>query len=287
MKKKILVTGATGFIGKYVVERLLEEGIDVIATSAHEEKARQQPWFSRVRYIPFDFASFDSTQDYFSFFGEPDAIIHLAWEGLPNYKSDFHLLINYPRHAAFLRNLVEHGLKDITVTGSCMEYGIQEGEIKEDQPALADHFYGRAKEALRLSLDRLAQEYQIPVKWARLFYMYGMGQSPKSLLSQLDKALEEGQETFNMSGGQQTRDYLPVEKIAEYIVAVALQQEITGVVHICSGKPITVKQLVEDHLRKMGKTIHLNLGFYPYTDYEPMHFWGDTTKLRVILAKQP
>ncbi|MBS1602744.1 MAG: NAD(P)-dependent oxidoreductase, partial [Bacteroidetes bacterium] len=217
-KKKILVTGATGFIGTYVVTSLLEEGVDVIATSAHEEKAIQQPWFSKVSYIPFDLTGFDPAQDYYRYFGEPDAIIHLAWEGLPNYKSDFHLEVNYPRHAAFLRNLVEHGLRDITVTGSCMEYGLQEGEIKEDQPALADHFYGRAKEALRKFLLQLAQEYPVSVKWARLFYMYGKGQSPKSLLSQLDKALQEGQESFNMSGGQQTRDYLPVAKVADYIV---------------------------------------------------------------------
>jgi dTDP-6-deoxy-L-talose 4-dehydrogenase (NAD+) len=283
MKKKIMVTGATGFIGTYVVERLLEEGVEVIATSVHEEKARQQPWFSRVQYVPFDLATFDPQQDYYQFFGGPDAIIHLAWEGLPNYKSDFHLLVNYPRHAAFLRNLAEHGLKDITVTGSCMEYGMQEGEISEDQPALADHFYGRAKEALRLSLEQLAQEYGIPVKWARLFYMYGKGQSPKSLLSQLEKALETGETSFNMSGGEQVRDYMPVDRVADYIVRVALQDDITGTINVCSGKPISVKQLVEDYLRKTGRSIHLNLGFYPYTDYEPMSFWGNPSKMEAIV----
>lgn len=283
MKKKILVTGATGFIGSYVVDSLLEAGMDVVATSAHEEKARQKSWFSQVRYIPFDLAGYDPAVDYYRFFGEPDAMIHLAWEGLPNYKADFHLEVNFPRHAAFLDNLVKHGLRDITVTGSCMEYGLQEGAIKEDQPALADHAYGRGKEALRRHLETLGQQYQIPVKWARLFYMYGKGQSPKSLLSQLEKALDTGETSFNMSGGEQVRDYLPVAQVAAYIAKVALQNEVTGVIHVCSGKPITVRQLVEDYLRITGRTIHLNLGFYPYTDYEPMAFWGDAAKLQAIL----
>ncbi len=87
-----------------------------------------------------------------------------------------------------------------------------------------------------------------------------------------------------MSGGQQTRDYLPVEEVASYIVGVAAQNKVTGIINVCSGRPITVQQLVEDHLRKSDSTISLNLGHYPYTDYEPMHFWGDTTKLQKALS---
>lgn len=285
MRRKILVTGASGFIGRYVVESLLDEDVEIIATSANEEKARQLPWISRVTYIPFDLTGFDPAVNYYEFFGRPDSIIHLAWEGLPNYKSEFHVDVNYPRHAAFLENLVKHGLRDITVTGSCMEYGMQEGAIREEQPALADHAYGRGKEALRKFLVGLGAEYRIPVKWARLFYMYGKGQSPKSLLSQLEKALESGEPGFNMSGGEQVRDYMPVDQVAAYIVRIALQNEIAGTINVCSGKPISVKQLVEDYLRKTGRTIHLNLGFYPYTDYEPMSFWGDASKMQKILDK--
>ncbi len=284
--KKILVTGATGFIGKYVVESLLAEGHTVIASSAHIEKAQSAPWFPRVRYIPFDLTSFDPATDYYRFFEEPDVMIHLAWEGLPNYKADFHLGVNLPRHTAFLGNLVEHGLRDLTVTGSCLEYGLTEGCLREDMPASPIHAYGRAKEALRVFLEQLGNEYHFPVKWARLFYMYGKGQSPNSLLSQLDKALEKGEASFNMSGGQQERDYLPVEQIAGYIVSIALQKEVTGVIHVCSGQPIKVRQVVEDHLRQVGKTITLNLGHYPYTDYEPMAFWGDPVKLQTILKKR-
>jgi dTDP-6-deoxy-L-talose 4-dehydrogenase (NAD+) len=112
--------------------------------------------------------------------------------------------------------------------------------------------------------------------------MYGKGQNPNSLLSQLDKALANGEQVFNMSGGEQIRDFLPVEKVAANIVRIALQEKVTGVINCCSGEPVTVKRFVENYLDKQNKKITLNIGFYPYPDYEPMSFWGDITKLKNI-----
>jgi len=122
--EKILVTGASGFVGQYVVAELIRNGHAVIASSADPEKARQSSWFGQAAYIPFDLSKQDPDSDYFRWFGEPDRLIHLAWEGLPNYKDSFHTEVNYPRHAAFLDNLIRHGLSDITVIGTCLEYGM-------------------------------------------------------------------------------------------------------------------------------------------------------------------
>jgi dTDP-6-deoxy-L-talose 4-dehydrogenase (NAD+) len=282
---KILVTGATGFIGNYVIEELIKQHIDIVATSANEEKAKQQTWFENVKYIPFDFANFDSTTNHFLYFNEPDALIHLAWEGLPNYTSSFHTEENLPRHKALLENLIEHGVRDVSVTGTCLEYGMQQGCLSEDLPAQPSNPYAIAKDKLRIFIEALQQQYNFSFKWIRLFYMYGEGQNPKSLLSQLDKALQNGDEVFNMSGGKQTRDYLPVETVAEYIVKITLQKNIEGIINCCSGIPITIKDFVEQYLKKNGKSIQLNLGYYHYTDYEPMHFWGSTKKLNKALAE--
>lgn len=280
--RRILVTGASGFIGNYVVEDLLAKGHHVIASSANAEKAAQSPWYDWAQYISFDLSRFDPAADHYSLLGSPDLLIHLAWEGLPDYKGAFHLERNYPRHAAFLENMVANGLKDLTVTGTCFEYGMQEGCLREDMPSHPDNAYARGKDALRRHLEALQEKYPFAFRWARLFYMYGRGQNPKSLLSQLDKALDAGEKIFNMSGGQQVRDFLPVEQVAEYIVEIALQREVSGIVNICSGRPVTVQQLVEGHLRKRGMSIHLNLGYYPYPDYEPMRFWGSNEKLKTI-----
>ena len=129
----------------------------------------------------------------------------------------------------------------------------------------------------------LQQHFEFSFKWVRLFYMFGAGQNANSLLSQLDKALQNGDTVFNMSGGEQVRDYLPVEKVAANIVAIALQQSVTGIINCCSGKGITVKELVQNYLKAKNKSINLNFGFYPYTDYEPMSFWGDDGRLKKIL----
>ncbi|MGC4104640.1 NAD-dependent epimerase/dehydratase family protein [Ferruginibacter sp.] len=280
--KKILVTGATGFIGGYVIAALQQRGCTVIATSSAEEKARLCSWFHTVRYIPFNLQQFDTAVNYQQYFNEPDAVIHLAWEGLPNYKSDFHVTENLPRHFAFLQNLVANGQKDITVTGTCFEYGMQQGCLSEDMETFPANPYAVAKDTLRKKMQALQLQTGFNFKWVRLFYMYGAGQNPNSLLSQLEKALAANQAVFNMSGGEQVRDFLPVERVAENIAAIALQQKVQGIINCCSGEPVTVKEFVQKYLAATGKNITLNLGYYPYPDYEPMEFWGDNSKLKTI-----
>jgi nucleoside-diphosphate-sugar epimerase len=284
--KKVLVTGATGFIGNYVIKELLKYDVEIIATSSNEEKAKQQLWFDDVKYIPFDFAHLNSTTNYFLYFNEPDIVIHLAWEGLPNYKSSFHIEINLPRHKALLENLIRHGVKDITVTGTCLEYGMEEGCLSEDMQALPLNAYAIAKNELRKYIEALQQRYAFAFKWVRLFYMYGKGQSANSLLSQLDKALQNSDTVFNMTGGEQTRDYLPVSTVAEYIVRITLQANVVGIINCCSGVPVSIKEFVEQYLQEVGKSIQLNPGYYPYTDYEPMHFWGSNEKLQQIIPEK-
>jgi nucleoside-diphosphate-sugar epimerase len=292
-KERILVTGATGFIGGYVVRRLLDEGCQVIATSSSPGHAAAQPWFGHVEYIPLDLSRMDPGTDFFRRLGKPDRMIHLAWEGLPNYRSAFHLEENLPRHETLLGNLLANGLRDLTVTGTCLEYGMQEGCLSEDQPTHPGNPYAQAKDRLRQFLERqqpaVPQEQAVQpfaLKWVRLFYMYGKGQNPNSLFSQLDKALANGDKVFNMSKGEQERDYLPVEKVAENIVRIARQQATTGIINCCSGQPVTVKAMVEDYLQQKGKTMDLNLGYYPYPDYEPFRFWGDPSKLKTILEHE-
>jgi dTDP-6-deoxy-L-talose 4-dehydrogenase (NAD+) len=280
---RILVTGATGFVGNHVVEELLKRNIAVIATSSNIEKAKQFSWFDKVKYVELNFINLEANTNYFDFFDKPEALIHLAWEGLPNYKSDFHLTENLPKHQLLLSNLVENGLKDITAIGTCFEYGMQEGMLSETMECRPENAYATAKNELRLYLENIAAvEASVNLKWVRLFYMYGKGQNPKSLISQLDAALANNEAVFNMSRGEQIRDFLPVKKVAENIVTIALQNKVTSIINCCSATPITVKQFVENYVKMKAKTIKLNLGFYPYSDFEPMKFWGDNKKMKSI-----
>lgn len=282
---KVLVTGATGFIGNFVIDELLTRGVDVIATSIHTEKARKKSWYDEVTYIPHTIGE-GTNENLFTKFRQPDLLIHLAWKGLPNYKDLFHFEENLLPQYFFLKNLIENGLNDITITGTCYEYGMINGCLAEDMVPDPSNSYAIAKNSLRLFLEMLQKKQNFSLKWMRLFYMYGEGQHANSLLEQLKKALQHNEEVFNMSGGDQVRDYLPVEKVAAYIVSAAVQNETTGIINCCSNQPVTVKQLVTNYLAKTGTSIKLNTGYYPYPDFEPMEFWGDDNKLKTIIRHE-
>jgi nucleoside-diphosphate-sugar epimerase len=281
-----LVTGATGFIGKYVVAQLLADGHEVVASSANAGKAATMEWYGRVNYKEFNFENIHEGSNYFEYFDNPDRIIHLAWEGLPNYKSLFHFETNLQRHYLFLKNLVVHGCRDVTATGTCFEYGMKEGCLSESMQTAPANPYALAKDTLNRFLNELSKKEQFSLRWVRLFYLYGQGQNPGSLFSQLQTALDNNDDVFNMSGGEQVRDYLPVEKAAEYIVRIAMQDKLMGNINCCSGVPVTIKDMVNEHVQRVGKKIRLNLGYYPYPDYEPMAFWGDNKKLQQIINEK-
>ena len=277
---KVLVTGATGFIGNYIVGELLKHKFNVITSGIESKKEIHTDWLGKVIYIQADLN--ENSEDWFSFFEKPDLLLHLAWEGLPNYKELFHLERNLPNNYFFLKNMIENGLKNVVVTGTCFEYGMQSGSLKEDLETKPDNPYSLAKDCLRKFLEQLQKKIDFDLKWIRLFYMYGKGQNPKSILSQLEAALKRCDKVFNISGGEQLRDYLPVEKVAEYIIKISMQDKVSGIINCCSGKPISIRKLVENYLAEKNKIIELNLGYYPYPDYEPMAFWGDTEKLERV-----
>ena len=281
---KVLVTGATGFIGSYVVKELVKRPCHIIASSRTPDKARLCEWFPRVQYIPCNLN--DTKKNFFEFFERPDLLIHLVWEELPNYRKLFHLERNLPNNYFFLKNMVENGLRKVVVTGTCLEYGMQSGALKEDLETKSDNPYALAKDCLRKFLEQMQRKIEFNLIWIRLFYMYGKEQSPNSILSQLEDALERKDKVFNMSGGEQLRDYLPVERVAEYIVKISMQDKVTGIINCCSGEPISIRKLAEDFLVEKNKSIELNLDYYPYPDYEPMAFWGDSKKLKSILKER-
>jgi nucleoside-diphosphate-sugar epimerase len=281
---KVLVTGATGFIGYYVIHELLKRNCGVIATDISTEKAKEKDWYKQADFVEHIIGA-DADENLDKKFQHPDVMIHLAWQGLPNYKSLFHFEENLSKQYFFLKKIIEGGLNDLTVAGTCFEYGMKNGCLAEDMLPEPTHPYALAKNTLRLFLEELRKILPFHLKWVRLFYLYGKGQSPTSLVAQLDKALENNEAVFNMSGGQQIRDYLPVEEVAANIVSIALKYKITGIINCCSGQPVTVEQLVRTYLAQNNKSIQLNLGYYPYPDYEPMEFWGDAKKLHKAIRQ--
>lgn len=278
----ILITGATGFVGRHVITRLLANpDVRVVATARTEPQPGNTDW-SSVRFVPFDMATDVADIDLFAYFGRPDAVIHLAWPGLPDYKSPKHIETYWLEQYRFITNLIANGLTDLTVTGTCLEYGLQSGCLTEDLPTQPTTAYGLGKDTLRKALNLFLTNRNVSFKWIRLFYMFGDGQNPQSLLSQLEAAVQRGDTVFNMSGGEQLRDYLPVADVAEYITEVAMQQRVMGIINCCSNQPVSVRTFVERFMQSHNYQLDLNLGYYPYPDYEPLSFWGDNQKLLTV-----
>jgi len=282
--KQILVTGATGFIGQHVVPALLNQRYEVIAVARDPKKMRSMAWNHEVRPIACDIH--DPDLDTEKLLGIPDVLIHLAWPGLPNYHSLYHFEETLPADYRFIRKMVISGVKHVIVTGTCFEYGMQSGMLDEDMQTAPDNPYGLAKDTLRKFLQSLQKTNPFTLQWLRLFYLYGPGQNPNSLLAQLDSAINREDTVFNMSGGEQLRDYLPVEEVARRIALLTRHSEYNGIFNCCSGQPISVRRLVEEHLIRRKVQIKLNLGYYPYPDYEPMAFWGDSRRLESIIERK-
>lgn len=277
---RVLVTGATGFVGHYVVNELLARGHSVVAIARDIKRARDKPWFDRVEFIQCDLH--ESFKPLFQSESLPNAIVHLAWPGLPNYQDFFHIGKNLPADLAFLEAAVKSGVPHLLVAGTCLEYGMQYGPLTEEMETSPTIPYGFAKDALRKALQFLQKESPFTLQWMRLFYMYGEGQNRNSLLAQLDRAIEEEKPVFNMSKGDQLRDYLPIQEVARNFAIVLENPLCQGVINCCSGRPISVLDLVKQRCHTENSNIQLNRGYYPYPDYEPLAFWGIPSKLTIL-----
>ncbi|QDC46209.1 NAD(P)-dependent oxidoreductase [Candidatus Methylopumilus universalis] len=274
---KVLLTGASGFIGKNLIPKLLEKKYQVLAIARSVESIKDLEWFGHIKVIQCDL--YESYEDIFNNQTDVNILIHLAWQNLPNYKESFHISENFPKNYEFLKAAVDKKIPHILVAGTCLEYGIRSGALSEELDTKPSVAYGIAKDMLRKSLEKLKSEKNFIFQWLRLFYIYGEGQAKNSLLSQLDQAIENGDEEFKMSIGTQLRDYLSINDVADNIILSISNPDIQGVINCCSGNPTSVLDLVVNRCKELGIYINLNRGFYKIPDYEPLDFWGIPAKI--------
>jgi len=285
---KIAITGANGFVGRNLIKSIQQNAIDteIIAvvrnSNSLDTDTKVNP---TLKIIQLDIHNPPS--DTFEKIGAPDVLIHLAWDGLPNYNSLHHFETELPKQYEFLSSLIRDGLKSLFITGTCFEYGMQSGELDEKMEFNPDNPYGFAKNSLRKQLEYLQREVCFNLTWARLFYIYGDNQTGNSIFPQLKKAVKNGDTTFNMSKGEQLRDYLDIKQVANYIFRLALLEKNIGSINICSGTPISIRRLVEKWIDINSWDIKLNLGYYPYPTYEPLAFWGNNSKLETYMVINP
>jgi len=271
-----MVTGADGYIGKGVIERLLEGGHDVVALGL-TSCGLNSPNLSEIVGDAFlyDFEAGPL----------PDVILHLAWRNGFSHNMVTHL-DDLPSHYRFIKAALDAGIRRIAVMGTMHEVGYHEGVVEDDTPCNPTTPYGVAKNALRQLTEGLCRSHHAQMQWLRGFYLVSSDGRGASIFAKIVEAASTGKREFPFTSGRNEYDFLPYDEFCSQVVAAVTQDDICGVINICSGKSVALGDYIERFIHDNGLNIRLAYGKYPDRPYDSPAIWGDNTKIKLILAQK-
>lgn len=268
---KVLLTGATGFIGKAALDCLLAHGHKILVLSRH---AAPEVMSESLQWQVADLLSVGSYYDAVSAF-RPEACLHLAWQGIPDYSLGMGL-INVEAGARLVEALLKLDCKHFVVSGSCWEYGKVSGCVREDSEPVEVSVFGACKHALHHLTAALCRPAQATLAWGRVFYPYGPGQKAISLAPTICQAIAAGQLPLLKTPGVMN-DFLYVNDTAEALV-VLIEKMAHGVFNIGSGSGTPVGTLANELLVLAGRE---PVFACPTATGSP-GFWADSSRLRAL-----
>jgi nucleoside-diphosphate-sugar epimerase len=259
-EKTVLLTGASGFVGRHILKSLSLRSVKVRLTVRNEQDKDSLKILSNVEKILITKDLFSESQVWLEgLCAGVDTIMHAAWVSDPGEN-----ILSSKNIDAMVGTLkladaaLKSGVRRFVGLGSCYEYDTSKDILSTKSSIGPDTLYGAAKVATYLTLSQYFKTKRIEFLWARIFFLYGEGESDRRLVAYVRKRLSAGQ-VANLSSGKQIRDYMDVKYAADNIVNFSFS-EIQGVVNICSGKPVTVRQLVEEIADEYDGRELLNFG---------------------------
>ena len=272
---KIFLTGATGFIGRQLVP--LMEHHQLLLVGQHEENFNK----TNLKFIKSDLKNFDSWKEEVEEFS-PEACIHLAWSGLPDY-SFSRCIENFDINIQLLDFLTHIECKRVFIAGTCWEYGGLQGQTSENAQAEAPNLFASFKTAIRLVGRQLAISRGINLIWGRIFFVYGPGQRPTSLIPSCYQSLKDG-EVPELRNPNAVNDFIHVSDVARAILKLIENPYVEGVFNIGSGKP----RSVIDICRIMTKKLNLE-NLLPESIDCPKDngLWADTSLINETIDWHP
>lgn len=276
-KKRVLVTGANGYIGRHVVSTLLDMGHEVIASDFAFDGVDERAEKSTV-------SLFSGDADIYEQFGKPDSCIHMAWRNGFVHNAESHLM-DLPNHYTFIKNMIEGGLPQLAIMGTMHEVGYWEGAITEETPTNPTSLYGISKNALRQMTFLLADGKDVKIDWLRAYYILGDDEKSSSLFGKIVGWEKEGKATFPFNSGKNKYDFISVEELAQQIAASATQDEVHGIINCCTGNPISLADRVEEFIQEHGFKIRPEFGAFPDRPYDSPGVWGDAEKIQKIMSQ--
>ncbi len=273
---RILITGANGFLGHGIVETVLNSGQEVIATdfSTHYVDNRAEKKNCNLFAL----------ENPFEYFGKPDILLHLAWRDGFVHNSDAHFE-DIPQHYRFLKKMAMSDIKKIAVMGSMHEIGFFEGCVDENTPCHPKSFYGIAKNTLRDLAKLLTEQYNKKFQWLRGYYIVSNSLIGSSIFSKIAKAALEGKKTFPFTKGVNQFDFIDYSDFCKQITATIEQDNINGIINICSGYPEKLADRVERFIEENKYNIRLEYGKFPDRPYDSKALWGNNSKIERIMQK--
>lgn len=275
---KVLITGATGFIGSNLAKKLVLDGHEVFATRrVSSSMGKCHDFAQEVNWINVEESEWTNSVHKI----KPDILIHSAWQGLREIdRKNWELqMANFEFSKLLIDTAIESGVKKIIALGSQAEYGTSSVPYTESNVPSPIDAYGSVKLLTSSYLNISCREQNIPWYWLRVFSVFGPGEDNEWLIPQVMAKLSTNQE-IQLTAGKQAYDYLYIDDLVSGILMVLNNSsDSRGIYNMCSGKTVEIRELLTTLADLLNvQPDLLKFGTIPYREHQNMYIAGDCTR---------